>query len=240
MFRRVDTSLTDIEEFIARNDTFFVFLRSFELDGEQLVLPENLGIALFLRALLGLPLIGLFLFSDALQIGATVVFLVAGALFIVSSIFWRSRTLDDRIRKDLRKLGPIVCLSAKPSPNNSLPIKSSDSDWETTVEQLVESSRAIFVLPSHSEGLLTELSIVDRCGRLEDTVFLMPPRRIIDPDFPYEEEWMRLQRAVADMGFAWPHYQEQGMLFRLSKRGSIAILASVFDDSFNYQSFLVS
>jgi len=98
-------------------------------------------------------------------------------------------------------------------------INENDKQWFETFHFLAESCRAIFIIPSISKGLITEIKAIIANNYMDKTLVLMPP---ISPLFvfrqgeelQFESGWRLAQKELnKQLGLNLPDYDRQGMLY---------------------------
>ena len=87
------------------------------------------------------------------------------------------------------------------------------TDWKETVRMLAESSDLILVVPHKSEGVSWEMTFLIETGRIDRTLFVMPPLSI---DTDVAEMWRNATEMMAGHGLQLPAYRPDGLVFRLA------------------------
>jgi len=173
----------------------------------------------------------------------------------------------------LAPFGRTVILSKEDegqSPGNSLKerfrlkplcIKVSDEDWEEWFHLASRHSSVIFMFPSLTQGVVTEVShIMQNPGLLSKTLILMPPSNHDEIKNPFVSQafkmfsavtgiqwedhasaWQCIKTDLAVKGFHLPLYETSGMLYLpnsdLSVRQSVSFLDRKFSRSSVSQAF---
>ena len=87
------------------------------------------------------------------------------------------------------------------------------TDWKESLRMLAQSSDLILVVPHKSEGVSWEMKFLIETGRIEQTLFVMPPLSI---DTDVAEMWRNATEMMAGHGLQLPVYRPDGLVFRLA------------------------
>ncbi|MGB2805588.1 MAG: hypothetical protein WBD64_11930 [Candidatus Zixiibacteriota bacterium] len=131
--------------------------------------------------------------------------------------------LETCVAAALRRDGVVVSLGRAGKAPGPGKIEVANELWQATVELLGPFASAFFVLPSSSPGTAWEVHWLKENGRLEDSVFIMPPEPRsgftgIVPDMTdYWHDTRRHLENVVDL----PQYDQRGMLIWFANDGAV-------------------
>ncbi len=88
--------------------------------------------------------------------------------------------------------------------------------WFEAFMFIASHSRAVFVFPAITSGVLDEMTALTKSNLLDKTLIVMPPsqRGIVREEQRFELSWRSTQQKLRkDRGFNLPDYTEQGMVY---------------------------
>lgn len=107
---------------------------------------------------------------------------VEGPWFDIRTQLQKSGFYTNRFERalevQLRRYGILVAIGR---PGEKLPSTGAareyvaDEEWKARVSELIRGARVIFILPGAHDGVLWELSEIERLGAVDKTVFVVPP-----------------------------------------------------------------
>ncbi|MEM8754386.1 MAG: hypothetical protein AAGF90_15520 [Pseudomonadota bacterium] len=106
----------------------------------------------------------------------------------------RASRLEEVIARELAAWGPVIAIG---QPGEPLPelgaarFYEGDDTWRAAITSIVPRARIIVVVVSDTEGLAWELSEIDRLGRSDAVIYVMPPVA--------KKETVRRWRRLADL-----------------------------------------
>lgn len=128
---------------------------------------------------------------------------------------------------------------ALPADHGLFWLTSSNDDWERRIERLMLHAGVIFVCPDVSQGVLTELRMLERVAGLDRTVFVMAPAirsgGYISGDRDQRAKqaaWERIVTELAPAGYRLPDYRAGGSVFRLGADRTVAASAEPSYDTY--------
>jgi hypothetical protein len=107
------------------------------------------------------------------------------------------------------------------TPIFGIGVVSDNESWEADVEQVAKGAWAILLFPSNSQGVITEMKLLQKLDLLWKTVVFMPPKvsrkeKLLIPfkNFvDYKPRWEEVREKLKYHGFNLPAYDPRGMLF---------------------------
>ncbi len=131
--------------------------------------------------------------------------------------------LETCVGAALHRDGVVVSLGGSGKAPGPGRIEVADEHWQTTVELLGPLASAFFVLPSFRSGTSWEVYWLKENGRLEDSIFIMPPEQyrvfhgmVLD----IADYWHDTRRYLEDV-VNLPEYDPKGMLIWLANDGTV-------------------
>jgi len=90
--------------------------------------------------------------------------------------------------------------------------------WQNKIKSIIDNAQLIFIIPSHSEGVIWELQYLKENNHLSKTFFLMLPN-ISYNEKPFSEEWNETVGKLKEYGFSLPKHFHKGLIFSLNSQG---------------------
>jgi hypothetical protein len=138
-----------------------------------------------------------------------------------------TRPLDfvGELPKATRPLGPVLAIGGAEMEDPELEwrrqiiyVDSSELNWRKLFSKIAVPSRAIFLFPSASAGVLEEVSAIVKVGFVGKTIVLMPPAGV-DGQFSLtvfktlEASWSETRERWGRSGLRLPPYSDNGLLY---------------------------
>lgn len=113
---------------------------------------------------------------------------------------------------------PLFALNKTPESRGAINIKTDDESWRDVVNDLIERSSLVLMIPAQSEGVIEEITALQDGGWFEKTLFVAPPE---NDDRTVNAEWETMRNLPQLRHLEIPPYCDTGFLFRLEQNGRL-------------------
>lgn len=122
--------------------------------------------------------------------------------------------LESFVSKAVFKKYPLICLGKPGEHIGAGRILTTEDDWQDDLHLLADAAALIFVVPALKEGVKWELDFLRSNDYFKKSVFIMPSHRTVAKSAA-KDFWPEIQETFGKMGYQFPQYQKEGMLFLL-------------------------
>ncbi len=132
----------------------------------------------------------------------------------------RSVELEKMIAKALVPSGLLIGLGKPGEQIGAGRIVTGETNWQNEVCLLVKYAKLLILIPSERPGTRWEVCLMRDGGYLEKCIFIMPPKLYFS-SIDIESVWEQTFKILRKDGFNLPAYCSSGLLFTLTKDGTV-------------------